>query len=72
MSQRINITKTKKSIYDTIDFDNLAFGKHFSDHMFIADYKDGEWQDARIVPFRPKASIKGIAQWWPVLTAIPC
>ncbi len=33
------------------DFDNIPFGRTFSDHMFVADYKDGKWQDARIVPF---------------------
>lgn len=34
------------------NFDNLGFGKYFTDHMFIADFdeKNG-WHDARIVPF---------------------
>jgi branched-chain amino acid aminotransferase len=35
-----------------VDFDNLVFGKIFSDHMFIADYHDGAWQDARVVPYQ--------------------
>jgi len=30
---------------------NLEFGKLFSDHMFVVDYCDGEWQDAQIVPY---------------------
>ncbi len=47
----IKITKVLQSRIDTIDFDNLPFGKHFSDHMFEMDYKDGEWQTPTIVPF---------------------
>lgn len=31
----------------------LEFGKLFSDHMFTADYRDGEWQDLQIVPYGP-------------------
>ncbi len=33
------------------DFDHLEFGKVFSDHMFVVDYRDGEWQDAQILPY---------------------
>lgn len=29
----------------------LIFGKTFTDHMFLADYRDGAWHDPRIVPF---------------------
>ncbi|NLP16842.1 MAG: branched-chain amino acid aminotransferase [Clostridiales bacterium] len=32
----------------------LVFGKIFTDHMFIMDYKDGKgWYDARIIPYQP-------------------
>jgi branched-chain amino acid aminotransferase len=32
----------------------LAFGKIFSDHMFLMDYQEGRgWRDPRIVPFGP-------------------
>ena len=53
MSDKINIsiTKVAKSRLAEIDFNNLPFGKTFSDHMFIADYSDGEWKDFKIVPF---------------------
>ena len=35
------------------DWDNLGFGKHFTDHMFIMDYDKGQgWHDARIVPYQ--------------------
>ncbi len=46
----ISITTVSNSRIDEVDFDNLGFGKSFSDHMFMSDYKDGEWQDHRIVP----------------------
>ena len=48
----IQIEKTQSSKLSAIDFDKLAFGRTFSDHMFIADYKNGEWQDFRITPFK--------------------
>lgn len=53
MKFEINLTKTTQSRLPELDFNNIPFGKVFSDHMFIADYKDGEWTDLRIVPFGP-------------------
>ncbi len=53
MKFEINLTKTTQSRLPQLDFNNIPFGKVFSDHMFIADYKDGEWTDLRIVPFGP-------------------
>lgn len=47
----INITKTSKSKLAETDLDNPQFGNVYSDHMFIADYRDGQWQDLRIVPY---------------------
>ncbi|MEO1257293.1 MAG: branched-chain amino acid aminotransferase [Bacteroidota bacterium] len=47
----ISITKSSSSRLAGVDFNNLPFGRLFSDHMFICDYADGQWQDARIVPF---------------------
>jgi len=52
MSEKIKVTKIEKSRIANVDFDNLGFGKVFTDHMFIADFIDGKWQDARIEPFR--------------------
>lgn len=48
----LSIEKTSKSNIDSIDFKSLVFGRHFSDHMFVADYYDGEWHDFRIIPFQ--------------------
>ncbi|UKN02427.1 branched-chain amino acid aminotransferase [Paracrocinitomix mangrovi] len=47
----IQITKTQNSKLSSVDFDNLPFGKVFTDHMFEMDYKDGKWQTPTIVPF---------------------
>lgn len=48
----IQITPTKSSKLPQTDFNNLAFGKTFSDHMFVADYEDGEWKNFEIVPYQ--------------------
>lgn len=50
-TSNISITKTGNSRLSDTDFENLPFGKTFSDHMFIADYKDGEWKNFQIVPY---------------------
>jgi len=47
----IAIQKTLKSRINEVDLDNIPFGKVYSDHMFVADYKDGQWGDLRIVPY---------------------
>ena len=45
------ITKTTHSKLSYFDWDHLHFGKDFSDHMFLMEYKDGEWSQGEIVPF---------------------
>ncbi|GAA3988702.1 branched-chain amino acid aminotransferase [Hymenobacter antarcticus] len=47
----IRTQRTTDSRLDTLDADHLEFGKLFSDHMFVVDFHDGEWQDAQIVPY---------------------
>jgi len=47
----IKITKATNSRLSQTDFNNLPFGHVFSDHMFVADYADGEWKDFQIVPY---------------------
>ncbi|MBW7465482.1 branched-chain amino acid aminotransferase [Pontibacter aydingkolensis] len=34
-----------------LDYNNIEFGKIFSDHMLVVDYKDGAWQTPQIVPY---------------------
>ncbi|MBR2970399.1 MAG: branched-chain amino acid aminotransferase [Clostridia bacterium] len=45
----------------------LGFGKFFTDHMFIMEYENGEWKNARIQPWQdlhlaPSASVLHYAQ----------
>lgn len=47
----VNINKTDKSRIQDVDWENLPFGRVFSDHMLVMEYKDEAWQDADIVPF---------------------
>jgi len=47
------VTKTQNSKLASTDFSNLVFGKTISDHMFVADFKNGEWSDLRIEPYAP-------------------
>ncbi len=49
---KITINKTKASRLNDVDFENIQFGRVFSDHMFVADYADGEWQNFEILPFQ--------------------
>ena len=49
--KEIKIDYTPISRLSQVDWDNLPFGKIFSDHMLVMDYKDGEWQEPEIVPY---------------------
>ncbi len=48
---KIEIDRVEKSRLPEVDFKNIPFGRVFSDHMFIADFKKGEWNNLRIVPY---------------------
>ena len=55
MNYEIKVEKTT-SPKQKPDQNNLGFGKHFTDHMFIMDYTEGKgWHDPRIVPYGPLA-----------------
>ncbi|MDO5608823.1 MAG: branched-chain amino acid aminotransferase [Capnocytophaga sp.] len=47
------VEKTSKSRIGEIDFSNLVFGQNFSDHMYVCQYKDGQWQTPQIKPYAP-------------------
>ena len=47
----IKIAKVKESRLPSVDFNNLSFGKYFSDHMLVADYVDGQWKSCEVVPY---------------------
>jgi branched-chain amino acid aminotransferase len=46
-----NIKKVEQSCIAQVDFQNLVFGKVFSDHMFVADCIGGQWQTPQILPY---------------------
>ena len=48
-----DISPTGSSRLSQVDFENLAFGQVFSDHMFVMDYENGEWQRGEISSFGP-------------------
>ena len=52
-SNAIDIVKAKTSKINDVDFDNLTFGRVFTDHMFVCDFKDGAWQKPQILPYQP-------------------
>ncbi|MDQ2753524.1 MAG: branched-chain amino acid aminotransferase [Bacteroidota bacterium] len=47
------VTKVSESKLKTTDFNNLVFGKHFTDYMLEADYDNGEWVNVEIKPYQP-------------------
>lgn len=49
--QEITINTIEKSKLSEVDFNNLAFGSVFTDHMYECDYKNGEWQNPVIKPY---------------------
>ncbi len=48
----VQVTKTGKSKIGEVDFNNLPFGKYFTDHMLEVDYADGEWKTVSIRPYQ--------------------
>lgn len=49
----IDIVKANKSKINEVDFDNIDFGRKFTDHMFVCDFVNGEWQKPKIMPYQP-------------------
>jgi branched-chain amino acid aminotransferase len=51
LTSSIAVERIKKSTISEVDFNNLEFGKHISDHMLVVDYDNGKWGAPAIVPF---------------------
>jgi branched-chain amino acid aminotransferase len=49
----IDINKTNRSRLSETNFDQLVFGQTMSDHMFVADFVNGEWTNFSIQPYAP-------------------
>ncbi|MGB5392700.1 MAG: branched-chain amino acid aminotransferase [Lutimonas sp.] len=52
MKPLISVEKTKNSKISKVDFNNLPFGKVYTDHMFICEYSDGQWQNPKVIPYQ--------------------
>lgn len=48
----IIVEKAKTSRIDQVDFEDLEFGKIFTDHMLVCEYKNGNWETPKIVPYQ--------------------
>jgi branched-chain amino acid aminotransferase len=52
MKNTIKTTFTTHSKLPSMDFSKLKFGSEFSDHMYSADYINGEWKNLHILPYQ--------------------
>jgi branched-chain amino acid aminotransferase len=52
MSQIVNLTKPGHPT-ERLEAKKLEFGKIFSPNMFVCEYSDGQWRNARIQPVQP-------------------
>ncbi len=48
----IIIEKIKQSRLPETDLSDIKFGTIFTDHMFIADYRNGRWEKPKIIPYQ--------------------
>jgi branched-chain amino acid aminotransferase len=49
----IDIVRASSSKIHEVDFENLAFGNTFTDHMLICDFREGKWNKPVIKPYEP-------------------
>lgn len=49
----ISVTTAATSKWKDADFNNLPFGKYFTDHMLEADFENGDWRKIEIKPYQP-------------------
>ena len=53
ITKNLEIIKSKTTKIHDVDFDNLGFGKVYTDHMMVCDYKNGAWSMPKIMPYQP-------------------
>jgi branched-chain amino acid aminotransferase len=49
--QKFQIEKVSKSKLESVDLKDLKFGRNFSDHMFVSEYRNGSWDNGKIIPY---------------------
>ncbi len=50
-TEKIKIERVRESRLQRVNFKELLFGRTFTDHMFLADFRGGVWQNLRIIPY---------------------
>ncbi len=48
----LSVEKVKESRIKEVDFNNIPFGKFFSDHMIEMDWHKGHWETPKLRPFQ--------------------
>ncbi len=46
---KVQINKSSK--INSVDFNNLNFGEICTDHMFVCDFTNGDWNEPKILPY---------------------
>ncbi|HMP93151.1 MAG TPA: branched-chain amino acid aminotransferase [Phnomibacter sp.] len=59
----IAVQQTKQSKLPGVTLQNIPFGRVFTDHMLVAEYADGQWQQASIMPYQPLMVDPSNAAW---------
>lgn len=49
----MEVVQSSQSNLLNVDFDNLEFGKVFTDHMMVADFDGEQWSDFKMQPLQP-------------------
>ena len=47
----MEIIKSNTTKINDVEFKKLGFGKTFTDHMFLCEFKDGRWNSPKIIPY---------------------
>ena len=53
VTSNFEVIKAKTSRINQVDFENLGFGKYYTDHMLVCDYQNGSWGMPKIMPYQP-------------------
>jgi hypothetical protein len=51
--ERMGIERVAHSRVGEVDLATVGFGTVFSDHMFSAEFRDGQWSSGKIRPYGP-------------------
>ena len=52
LTSNIKISPIEQSKISEVDFDNIPFGRVFSDHMLVCNFTDNAWQRPEIKPYQ--------------------